>query len=1046
MVRHWMANRLTNQWVLHRGHGSGLGLCTAVYETTADIAYYTVAGEAPEVENLSVREIRLPNSYTGYRAWVPNEGFGFWPALIERHDGQDFVLHTSAGSRKFPPQNVVIRRSEPFTQPLAAVRTGATDDPALYLARRDFLAELVLQVAACRGYDSVPAAAIDLYDHQLETLQRVFEDPVPRYVLADEVGLGKTIEAALIIRQTLLDDDSARVYISTPSALVRQWRSELAGKFLLKSMLESDDQLYPRILIRSHEEFTAYPAEAQEARFLVIDEAHQLISNALSRGQWHILAAAAHAAFGLLLLSATPMRGNYGVLEALLHLVDPVAFPVGQTARFAERVEERTVELVDIDVLTSRFSMPTDRAEALKRIRDRHPDDPFVEQATDPNAAGMAITADDAAQLEHYLRETFRISRRMIRHRRGAGSAAGFPTAGRRAVFIPVQDDQAQEVIDDFLETYRLRIQALPRASAVPLFWEAASHGLAGPGPLRDFITARLAELARPGSPSDTAGEWSLLEQARAQLLLVPDARGRAVVDEACRRVEAGQRIVAISGYAAEARRFADLAQDRLGEACEVLTHLAGTGARAADWMVEAFLTADGGSLLVGDSSLEQGRNLQGSDGLLNLDLPLSPNRLEQRIGRVDRYTGVSTLPGTRAVPEILVLLPTESLWSSAQMRLLGDGIGIFTESVSTVQRLLAKMEADLSPRLVDEGVAALSAGLPELRAGIEDEKIQVDELEDWESDSALDDGNAVTTELLRTYENRAAELAPALTALMSPAAGLPLEVERTRGGETFRFRLRRYPAYLVPPGLDPRIEELLGRDHSIQRRPSLTHARVTPLRVGDPLVGWLREYLLADERGRAFALTAADESVVAWDLWLRLDYLFEFGEQALAHVPARDRRRLRRRGQGFLAPHMFGLWANPDSVAGPSLAQHLDSLLEARSCTSGPPVDWRAVRGEIQGWATECSAAEQTGRAWVAASEEFRSAVASGFTAAAADLSRREGVLSARAARLPSPDERTAARRDLDQERTLARSILQGVAAPSISLVSCGALIRRPA
>ena len=204
--------------------------------------------------------------------------------------------------------------------------------------------------------------------------------------------------------------------------------------------------------------------------------------------------------------------------------------------------------------------------------------------------------------------------------------------------------------------------------------------------------------------------------------------------------------------------------------------------------------------------------------------------------------------------------------------------------------------------------------------------------------------------------------------------------------------------------------------------------------------------YLLADERGRAFALTVADESVVAWDLWLRLDYLVEFGEHALVHIPARDRRRLRRRGQGFLAPHMFGLWANPDSVAGPDLAQHLDFLLEARSGTSGPPVDWRAVRGEIQGWATECIAAEQTGRAWVAASEEFRSAVASGFTAATSDLSRREGVLSARAARLPSPDERTAARRDLEQERMLAHSILQGVAAPSISLVSCGALIRRPA
>jgi hypothetical protein len=123
-----------------------------------------------------------------------------------------------------------------------------------------------------------------------------------------------------------------------------------------------------------------------------------------------------------------------------------------------------------------------------------------------------------------------------------------------------------------------------------------------------------------------------------------------------------------------------------------------------------------------------------------------------------------------------------------------------------------------------------------------------------------------------------------------------------------------------------------------------------------------------------------------------------------------------------------------------------LDSLLKARSGDSGPPVDWRAVRDEIQGWGTECSGAERTGRAWVAASEEVRLAVASGVAAAAADLSRREGVLSARAARLPSLEERTAARHDLERERMLGRSILQGVAEPNITLVSCGALIRRPA
>jgi hypothetical protein len=53
MVRDWTANRLTNQWVLHRGHNNGLGLCTAVYETTDAVAHYTAAHEPPAVEKLA---------------------------------------------------------------------------------------------------------------------------------------------------------------------------------------------------------------------------------------------------------------------------------------------------------------------------------------------------------------------------------------------------------------------------------------------------------------------------------------------------------------------------------------------------------------------------------------------------------------------------------------------------------------------------------------------------------------------------------------------------------------------------------------------------------------------------------------------------------------------------------------------------------------------------------------------------------------------------------------------------------------------------------
>ena len=79
----------------------------------------------------------------------------------------------------------------------------------------------------------VISSVIDLYNHQIEVVRRVLEDPKQRYLLADEVGLGKTIEAGIIIRQYLLDHPEGHVVVITPPLLRRQWMSELRQKFLI---------------------------------------------------------------------------------------------------------------------------------------------------------------------------------------------------------------------------------------------------------------------------------------------------------------------------------------------------------------------------------------------------------------------------------------------------------------------------------------------------------------------------------------------------------------------------------------------------------------------------------------------------------------------------------------------------------------------------------------------------------------------------------------------------------------------------------------------
>ena len=82
--------------------------------------------------------------------------------------------------------------------------------------------------AATQGLAGLVSAAVEFVPHQAATVRRVLQDPLPRYLLADEVGLGKTIEAGAILRQWFLDTPGLCALVLAPQSVVPQWRSELS--------------------------------------------------------------------------------------------------------------------------------------------------------------------------------------------------------------------------------------------------------------------------------------------------------------------------------------------------------------------------------------------------------------------------------------------------------------------------------------------------------------------------------------------------------------------------------------------------------------------------------------------------------------------------------------------------------------------------------------------------------------------------------------------------------------------------------------------------
>lgn len=202
---------------------------------------------------------------------------------------------------------------------------------------------------------ALAASRTMLLPHQVQAAIRVVNDIRPRVLIADEVGLGKTIETGLIIKELFLKYNYVKVLLVVPSPLLYQWKSEMKTKFnddyqiLNGAVLKKD----PEIVKRENRLLVSVDL-AKEERYrtlflqenfdiVVFDEAHRL-----RRDQHKVTKAYQFAdeisrrCPALLLLSATPFRGKLEEIYYLIHLIDPSIF--GHLSMFLQKFNEENAE------------------------------------------------------------------------------------------------------------------------------------------------------------------------------------------------------------------------------------------------------------------------------------------------------------------------------------------------------------------------------------------------------------------------------------------------------------------------------------------------------------------------------------------------------------------------------------------------------------------------------------------------------------------------------------------------------------------------------
>ena len=309
------------------------------------------------------------------------------------------------------PKDTPIERS--IGGPLEAIASGDVGPPSAFALRTR-----VVRLEALRRADSLGAllsSRVHVLPHQVGAAGRILSDRMPRFVLADEVGLGKTVEAGLVFAGLRQLGIAERVLVVVPEHLAFQWLAELFHKFNALFTLLTPERVAelggpeaalarsPHAIVsfealRDDEELAGAAADVP-LDLVVVDEAHHLSEDALHAA----VAPICRASFGVLLLTATPVRLDPREYFRLLALVEPVASTTEK--EFLARLEQHEAYA---DVARALLAGTPVKA-ALDRLRELAPNDEFFSRA-EPLPHRLALLS--------HLADRYSLSARLIRNRR----------------------------------------------------------------------------------------------------------------------------------------------------------------------------------------------------------------------------------------------------------------------------------------------------------------------------------------------------------------------------------------------------------------------------------------------------------------------------------------------------------------------------------------------------------------------------------------------------------------------------------------------------
>lgn len=744
-------------------------------------------------------------------------------------------------------------------------------------------------LAGCRAF---------LLPHQISTVARCFETTPVRYMLADEVGLGKTVEACSILSILASEKKDLRVLIIVPGALASQWKNELHYKYGLDAAIASPRA--PICLLPMEDIGKSLLTLSMPWDLAIVDETHRLLANDtwysqvqnLSRKVTHIL-----------LLSATPIQDRNEEYRRLLALLNPEQYETMSAERFSWMVKRQKRIQKSANLLLGYLERYDEYTEIvlddLNSIVETLEDAALEKMVKDIDLSTEDQGLSKVKQALAYICENYRIERRVIRNRRQLISEK---MARRTLCAIPysplslnenyneigaIQNTLAYLADNGEDDEEYVTQTAIPLLSALfssPWAFEDALHKLQiDDGILLDSAAAWRRQAENEHSLVNVAldEDPDLIKGRLMTAMNYIDQETDILDDETC-------KLVVFTAHNATLVQFLKLFNMRYADmgiyAVAFGKHM---DRDELEDSVYAFQNNPACRVIICDETGGEGRNFQNASQIIHLDLPWNANALEQRIGRLDRL-------GRDPNMDVLsVVLYADTSVEEQLFHIWKDGMKLFEQSLSGLEIITGELNELIVDALLDDYYTGLTNAFDDILEQAEEMRESVEDEQDFDLGATLYRPLSQGIDnVLGIYASEDDNLFATAMMGWGKQAGLSPEKPTSSGliefrESTFSVNAARQSLF-IPPEWDKytnssimrREGRLLG---SFDRRTAATREDILFFAPGDPVYDSIISNAVGCNRGRCTGIETVaaynyDGLVFIYNIAPKLDELLENG------------------------------------------------------------------------------------------------------------------------------------------------------------------------